>query len=224
MDVQCIMQALCPTWPATSTPRSSRRRPRSDSGRHPHPLRRAQRPGSRQRRSCAAPSTTTMNRQATTIPDVVSDVVPGFARVHQLHARRQLSRLAATAQRRHHVRGASAAWWPTLAATTRVQQDGAHNSVVAQLLANDVPSSSRPAAARGLRQVRATVRRGGHGVGRPRIARGPARPLGIPPVLHMGSCVDNTRILTVLSQMAHRGRARRGHQRYPLLWPWRPNG
>ena len=29
--------------------------------------------------------------------------------------------------------------------------------------------------------------------------------IGIPPVLHMGSCVDNTRILTVLTQMATEG-------------------
>jgi carbon-monoxide dehydrogenase catalytic subunit len=28
---------------------------------------------------------------------------------------------------------------------------------------------------------------------------------GMPPVLHMGSCVDNTRILTVLTQMAQEG-------------------
>ncbi len=27
----------------------------------------------------------------------------------------------------------------------------------------------------------------------------------MPPVLHMGSCVDNTRILTVLTQMANEG-------------------
>jgi carbon-monoxide dehydrogenase catalytic subunit len=29
--------------------------------------------------------------------------------------------------------------------------------------------------------------------------------IGVPPVLHMGSCVDNTRILTVLTQMATEG-------------------
>jgi len=29
--------------------------------------------------------------------------------------------------------------------------------------------------------------------------------VGIPPVLHMGSCVDNTRILTVLTQMVETG-------------------
>ncbi|MGB9521463.1 MAG: hypothetical protein ACPL6F_01780, partial [Anaerolineales bacterium] len=29
--------------------------------------------------------------------------------------------------------------------------------------------------------------------------------VGIPPVLHMGSCVDNSRILTVLTQMAEEG-------------------
>ena len=29
--------------------------------------------------------------------------------------------------------------------------------------------------------------------------------IGIPPVLHLGSCVDNTRILTVASQMATEG-------------------
>ena len=29
--------------------------------------------------------------------------------------------------------------------------------------------------------------------------------VGMPPVLHMGSCVDNSRILTVLTQMASEG-------------------
>ncbi len=40
--------------------------------------------------------------------------------------------------------------------------------------------------------------------GRPGPARG-LEAIGIPPVLHLGSCVDNSRILTVLTQVATEG-------------------
>ncbi len=45
---------------------------------------------------------------------------------------------------------------------------------------------------------------------------------GMPPVLHMGSCVDNTRILTVLTQMAQRRRAGRRHLATSRPWASRP--
>jgi carbon-monoxide dehydrogenase catalytic subunit len=83
----------------------------------------------------------------------------------------------------------------------RVQHDSLHNYVVTEFIKNDVlvvetgcgaiasaklgymtPETALELAGPGLREVCEAV--------------------GIPPVLHMGSCVDNSRILTVLSQMA----------------------
>jgi carbon-monoxide dehydrogenase catalytic subunit len=86
----------------------------------------------------------------------------------------------------------------------RVCHDELHNLVVTEFLKNDVlvvetgcgaiasakmgymtPEAAMEVAGPGLREVCETV--------------------GMPPVLHMGSCVDNSRILTVLSQMATEG-------------------
>jgi carbon-monoxide dehydrogenase catalytic subunit len=86
----------------------------------------------------------------------------------------------------------------------RVCHDALHNYVVTEFIKNDIlvvetgcgaiasaklgymtPETALELAGPGLREVCETV--------------------GIPPVLHMGSCVDNSRILTVLSQMATEG-------------------
>jgi len=86
----------------------------------------------------------------------------------------------------------------------RVCHDELHNYVVTEFIKNDIlvvetgcgaiasakmgfmtPETALEMAGPGLREVCETV--------------------GIPPVLHMGSCVDNSRILTVLSQMATEG-------------------
>jgi len=86
----------------------------------------------------------------------------------------------------------------------RVCHDSLHNYVVQEFLKNDVlvvetgcgaiasakagfmtPETALEYAGPGLREVCETV--------------------GMPPVLHMGSCVDNSRILTVLAQMATEG-------------------
>ncbi|MGD1995881.1 MAG: anaerobic carbon-monoxide dehydrogenase catalytic subunit [Anaerolineae bacterium] len=86
----------------------------------------------------------------------------------------------------------------------RVCHDELHRYVVTEFLKNDVlvvetgcgaiasakqgymtPEAAFEVAGPGLREVCETV--------------------GIPPVLHMGACVDNSRILTVLSQMATEG-------------------
>ena len=77
-------------------------------------------------------------------------------------------------------------------------------NVVSELLKNDV-LVVRPAAAPSPPASTATC------WARPRLdTAGPGlrevcEAIGIPPVLHMGSCVDNTRILTVLTQMATEG-------------------
>ncbi len=86
----------------------------------------------------------------------------------------------------------------------RVCHDSLHRYVVEEFLKNDIlvvetgcgaiasakqgymtPEAALEVAGPGLREVCETV--------------------GIPPVLHMGSCVDNSRILTVLAQMATEG-------------------
>ena len=86
----------------------------------------------------------------------------------------------------------------------RVQQDALHNEVVRQLLANDVlvvetGCGALASAKCGFLLGEAAMEYAGPGL------REVCEAVGIPPVLHMGSCVDNTRILTVLSQMATEG-------------------
>jgi carbon-monoxide dehydrogenase catalytic subunit len=99
---------------------------------------------------------------------------------------------------------ASAAWWPTWAATTRAcSRTGCTIEVVQQLLANDVlvveTGCGALASAKCGLLVGEAMDQAGPGL------REICEAVGIPPVLHMGSCVDNTRILTVLSQMATEG-------------------
>ncbi len=86
----------------------------------------------------------------------------------------------------------------------RVCHDSLHNYVVTEFIKNDVLVVETGCAA-------IAAAKAGHMT--PEVAFELAGPglrevcetVGIPPVLHMGSCVDNSRILTVLSQMATEG-------------------
>jgi carbon-monoxide dehydrogenase catalytic subunit len=85
----------------------------------------------------------------------------------------------------------------------RTPHDQTHNYVVEELIKNDVlvvqtGCSAISAAKVGLLGPEA-LNRAGPGL------REVCEAIGIPPVLHLGSCVDNTRILTVTSQMATEG-------------------
>jgi carbon-monoxide dehydrogenase catalytic subunit len=83
-------------------------------------------------------------------------------------------------------------------------QDKAHMDVITELLKNDVLVVSTGCGA--LAAGKYGYLRGEAGLDKvgPGL-REICETLGIPPVLHMGSCVDNSRILTVLSQMATEG-------------------
>ncbi len=86
----------------------------------------------------------------------------------------------------------------------RTTQDLAHNTIVRELLQNDVlvvqtGCGAIANAKYGLLLGEAAMEYAGPGL------REVCEAIGIPPVLHMGSCVDNSRILTVLSQMATEG-------------------
>ncbi len=85
----------------------------------------------------------------------------------------------------------------------RTCQDSAHTYIVRELIKNDVLVVMTGCGA---------IACAKYGFLSPQAAQyaGPGlreicEAVGIPPVLHMGSCVDNTRILTVLSQMATEG-------------------
>jgi anaerobic carbon-monoxide dehydrogenase catalytic subunit len=86
----------------------------------------------------------------------------------------------------------------------RSQQDYLHVKVVRELLKKDVlvvqtGCGAIASAKLGLLLGEAGIEQVGPGL------REVCETVGIPPVLHMGSCVDNTRILTVLTQMAEEG-------------------
>lgn len=85
----------------------------------------------------------------------------------------------------------------------RTPHDYTHNYVVQELIKNDVlvvqtGCSAISVAKLGLLGPEA-LDKAGPGL------REVCEAIGIPPVLHLGSCVDNTRILTVASQMATEG-------------------
>jgi carbon-monoxide dehydrogenase catalytic subunit len=86
----------------------------------------------------------------------------------------------------------------------RVQQDYYHDYMVREFLKNDVlvvetGCGAIAGAMKGYLVGEAALEHAGPGL------REVCEAVGIPPVLHMGSCVDNSRILTVLSQMASEG-------------------
>ncbi len=86
----------------------------------------------------------------------------------------------------------------------RTTQDAAHQFVTKELLKNDVlvvqtGCGALASAKYGLLTGEAAFEYAGPGL------REVCEAIGIPPVLHMGSCVDNTRILTVLTEMATEG-------------------
>lgn len=86
----------------------------------------------------------------------------------------------------------------------RSQQDYLHNKVAKELLKQDVlivetGCGAIAAAKIGLLLGQAGLDQVGPGL------REICETIGIPPVLHMGSCVDNVRILTVLTQIVEEG-------------------
>ncbi len=86
----------------------------------------------------------------------------------------------------------------------RSQQDYLHTRVTRELLKQDVlvvqtGCGAIASAKLGLLLGEAGLEQVGPGL------RQVCEAIGIPPVLHMGSCVDNTRILTVLTQMVEEG-------------------
>ncbi len=144
-------------------------------------------------------------RGETNVPDVSMPLVPGFSHEYIDYALggfyRGSLRPLNDAIQTGRIRGVVANIGCNNA---RVCHDELHRYVVEEFLKNDVlvvetGCGAIASAKQGYMQPEAALEIAGPGL------REVCETVGIPPVLHMGSCVDNSRILTVLSQMATEG-------------------
>ncbi len=145
------------------------------------------------------------NRGAIHIPQVREDLVPGFSHEYINYmlggTYRASFRPLNDAIMSGRIRGVAAIVGCN---NPRSKQDYLHTYVTQELLKQDVlivetGCGAIAAAKLGLLLGEAGLEKVGPGL------KEICETIGIPPVLHMGSCVDNTRILTVLTQMVEEG-------------------
>jgi carbon-monoxide dehydrogenase catalytic subunit len=145
------------------------------------------------------------NRGKTQIPQVKEDLIPGFSHEYINYmlggSYRASFRPLNDAIMAGRIRGVAAIVGCN---NPRSSHDQLHNYVVKELLKQDVlivqtGCGAIASAKLGLMLGEAGLTEVGLGL------REICETVGIPPVLHMGSCVDNTRILTVLTQMVEDG-------------------
>ena len=145
------------------------------------------------------------NRGTTAIPQVVEDLIPGFSHEYINYmlggSYRASFRPLNDAIMAGRIRGVAAIVGCN---NPRSTQDYLHTYVTKELLKKDVlivqtGCGAIASAKLGLLLGEAGLDQVGAGL------RQVCETIGIPPVLHMGSCVDNTRILTVLTQMVEEG-------------------
>jgi carbon-monoxide dehydrogenase catalytic subunit len=144
-------------------------------------------------------------RGATHIPQIRESLVPGFSHEYINYmlggSYRASFRPLNDAIMAGRIRGVAAIVGCN---NPRSKQDYLHTYVAQQLLLQDVllvetGCGAIAAAKLGLLNGEAGLDQVGAGL------REVCETVGIPPILHMGSCVDNTRILTVLTQMVEEG-------------------
>ena len=145
------------------------------------------------------------NRGETKIPNVREDLIPGFSHEYINYmlggSYRSSFRPLNDAVMSGRIRGIAAIVGCN---NPRSRQDYLHTYVTRELLKQDVlvvetGCGAIASAKLGLLLGEAGLDQVGPGL------REICETVGIPPVLHMGSCVDNTRILTVLTQIVAEG-------------------
>ncbi len=145
------------------------------------------------------------NRGEVHIPDVSCDVVPGFSHEYINYmlggSYRSSFRPLNDAVMSGRLRGVVA---NVGCNNPRTTQDATHDYIVREMLKNDVLMVETGCGAiasgkYGFLLGEAALEWAGPGL------REVCETTGMPPVLHMGSCVDNTRILTVLTQVVNEG-------------------
>ncbi len=145
------------------------------------------------------------NRGEAVIPDEAEDIVPGFSHEYINYmlggSYRSSFRPLNDAIMSGRIRGVVA---DVGCNNPRATQDKSHTWLVREFLKNDVlvvqtGCGALASGKMGYVTGEAALEYAGPGL------REVCEATGMPPVLHMGSCVDNTRILTVLTQMAQEG-------------------
>ena len=145
------------------------------------------------------------NRGEVQIPDIREDLIPGFSHEYINYmlggSYRASFRPLNDAVMSGRIRGVAAIVGCN---NPRSQHDYLHTYVTKELLKQDVlivetGCGAIASAKLGLMLGEAGLDQVGPGL------REICETVGIPPVLHMGSCVDNTRILTVLTQVVEEG-------------------
>jgi len=145
------------------------------------------------------------NRGQTDIPQETEDLVAGFTAenisYHLGGTFRPSYRPLNNAIMDGRIRGIAAVIGCN---TPEKTQDKSHFEMVTEFLKNDVlvvqtGCSAHASAKRGLLRPEAALKYAGQGI------QETCKSVGIPPVLHLGSCVDNSRILVALCNMVNEG-------------------
>ena len=148
---------------------------------------------------------TNRNGQQTYIPDVTEDVVAGFTTESVFQflggTYRSTYRPLNDAIIAGRIRGLAGV---VGCSNPNVEFEEGHLTIVKELLANDVLVASTgcnsiTCAKHGLLQPEAAIEYAGEGL------KEVCRAVGIPPVLHMGACLDNSRILKILTNVVAEG-------------------
>jgi carbon-monoxide dehydrogenase catalytic subunit len=144
-------------------------------------------------------------RGETLIPDVRAELVPGFSHEYIDYALGGVYRGSFRPLNDAIIQGRIQGVVANIGCNNpRVQHDSLHRYVVTEFIKNDIlvvetGCGAIASAKQGYMTPQTALELAGPGL------REVCEAVGIPPVLHMGSCVDNSRILTVLSQMANEG-------------------
>ncbi len=147
------------------------------------------------------------NRGEIQIPDAREDLVPGFSHEYINYmlggSYRASFRPLNDAVMSGRIRGVAAIVGCN---NPRFQHDHSHTYVTEELLKNDVLVVETGCGA--IANAKLGLMLGEAGIDLEKVGPGLreiCETVGIPPVLHMGSCVDNSRILTVLAQVVEEG-------------------
>ncbi len=145
------------------------------------------------------------DRNKTLIPQIKEDLIPGFSHEYINYmlggSYRASFRPLNDAIMSGRIRGVAAVVGCN---NPRSSQDYLHNKVVKELLKQDVLVVQTGCGAIASGKLGLLLGEAGLSEVGPGLKE-ICETVGIPPVLHMGSCVDNTRILTVLTQMVEEG-------------------
>jgi carbon-monoxide dehydrogenase catalytic subunit len=145
------------------------------------------------------------NRGETHIPDISADLVAGFSHEYINYALGGMMRGSFRPLNDAIIAGRLRGVAANIGCNNpRVSHDAAHQYVVREFLRNDVlvvetGCGAIASAKQGFLLGEAALEYAGPGL------REVCEAVGMPPVLHLGSCVDNSRILTVLAEMASEG-------------------